>query len=116
MAVRDSYPEFVLDQLGQVRAVTWRRMFGGVGLYADGRFFAVLDNDTLYFRTGDANRADYTARGMKPFQPMGPGMKPMSYHELPREILEDPAQLAFWMERSLAAAEAKAKPARRKRR
>lgn len=113
MAVRDSYLEFVLDQLGQVRAVTWRRMFGGVGLYADGRFFAVLDDDTLYFRTGNANRDDYTARGMKAFQPMGPGTKPMAYHELPGEILEDAALLTAWMERSLALVPPKARVRRR---
>jgi DNA transformation protein and related proteins len=111
MPVSDSYLEFVLEQLGRVRPVTARRMFGGVGLYAGDRFFGLLDDDTLYFRTADANRADYVARGMPAFQPMGPGPKPMNYNAVPAEVLEQPDLLAGWMLRALAAAPApKAKP------
>jgi DNA transformation protein len=112
MAVRDSYREYVLEQLGRVRLVTWRKMFGGVGVYADDRFFALLDNDTLYFKTGDANRADFEARGMPPFQPFGPGTKPMDYHELPGDVLEDPAELAAWLAKAVTVAAAGAKPKR----
>ncbi len=104
MAVRDSYREYVLEQLGRVRPVTWRKMFGGVGLYADDRFFALLDNDTLYFKTGDANRADFEARGMPPFQPFGPGTKPMDYHELPGDVLENVAELGRWIAKAVAVA------------
>lgn len=114
MAVRDSYRDYVMEQLGRVRPVTWRKMFGGVGVYADGRFFALLDNDTLFFKTGDANRADFEARGMKPFQPFGPDSKPMAYHELPGDVLEDVAELAAWMAKAIQVADAKAvkKPVR----
>ena len=111
MAVRDSYREFVVEQLGRVRPVTWRRMFGGVGLYADGAFFALLDNDTLYFKTGDANHPDFTARGMKPFQPFGPDTKPMAYHEVPADVLENVAELTVWLGKAVTVARAKkAKP------
>ena len=34
MAVSDAYLTFVLEQLGGVQAVSHRRMFGGIGLYA----------------------------------------------------------------------------------
>lgn len=109
MAVSASYREFVVEQLGRVRPVTWRKMFGGVGLYAGDHFFALLDNDTLYFKTGDANRAGFTARGMKPFQPFGPDTKPMDYHELPADVLETPALLAEWMAKAVAVAGAAGK-------
>jgi DNA transformation protein len=105
MAVRDSYRDFVVEQLGRVRPVTWRRMFGGVGIYADGAFFALLDNDTLFFKTGDTNRGDFEARGMKPFQPFGPDTKPMSYFEVPGDVLENVAELAMWMAKAVAVAE-----------
>ncbi|MCC6235044.1 MAG: TfoX/Sxy family protein [Verrucomicrobiales bacterium] len=104
MAVRDSFRDFVLEQLGQVRPVTWRRMFGGIGIYAEGIFFAVIDNDTLFFRTGDSNREAFTRRGMPPFQPMGPDTKPMAYHELPGEVLEDLSELPHWMAAAIAEA------------
>ncbi len=116
MAVRDSYRDYVLEQLGRVRPVTWRRMFGGVGLYADGHFFALIDNDTLYFKTGDTNRAEFVGRGMRAFQPFGPDTQAMDYHELPGEVLENVAELADWTARAVAVAatkRTKKRPARK---
>ena len=110
MAVRDSYRDWLLEQLGRVRPVRAKRMFGGLGLYADEVFFGVVDNDTVFFRTGDTTRAAYESRGMKPFQPMGPGTKPMAYHEVPVDVLEDPALLSEWLERAVAEAVLAQKP------
>ena len=56
MAVSAQYLTFVLDQLGQARPVTSRRMFGGVGFYAAGVFFAVADNDSLFFKVDAQTR------------------------------------------------------------
>lgn len=105
MAVRDTYLVYVVEQLGRVRPVTWRRMFGAVGVYVDGKIVGVIDNDTVYFRTDDTNREEYVSRGMAAFQPMGPDTKPMAYHELPGDLLEDPGRLAAWLAGAVAAAE-----------
>src|SRR5207248_8518774 len=59
---------YVLEQLAGLAGLSARRMFGGVGLYCEELFFALLDNDTLYLRVNDDNRADYTARGMSQFR------------------------------------------------
>ena len=67
MGATANYVEYVLDQLSSFARVTSRRMFGGVGLYADGHFFALI-LDTLYFKVDDSNRADYLARNCRPFQ------------------------------------------------
>ena len=48
MPVTAEYREYVLEQLGRVAPVTHRSMFGGVGIYSDGIFFALMDDDTLY--------------------------------------------------------------------
>ena len=105
MAVSDSYREFVLEQLGRVRPVTARKMFGGVGLYADGAFFALLDNDTLFFKVDDTTRPEFVAEGMKPFQPFGEGTQPMNgYYEVPADVLERNERLAEWMARAVAVA------------
>jgi DNA transformation protein len=101
MAVSEQYLAFVLDQLGQARTVTSRRMFGGAGFYAGEFFFAVADDDTLYFKVDATTRADYQREGMQPFQPMGPD-KPMNgYYELPARVLEDPEELQLWMMRAI---------------
>jgi hypothetical protein len=57
MAVSQSYRDFVLEQLGRVSPVTGKSMFGGVGLYADGLFFALIAEDRLYFKVDDPNNA-----------------------------------------------------------
>jgi DNA transformation protein len=91
--------------------VSSRRMFGGAGLYCDEFFFALVDNDTLYLRVNDANRADYTSRGMSQFRPYpdSPQLS-MSYFETPADVLEDAAELVAWARRSVAAARAAAEP------
>ena len=105
MPVSKQYVDFVLDQLGAVRAVTSKRMFGGVGFYAGEFFFALADDDTLFFKVDDASRVDYEREGMKPFQPFGPDTKPMhGYYEVPPRVLDESEELAVWMKRAIAVA------------
>lgn len=101
MAVSAQFSAFVLDQLGEVRRVTSRRMFGGVGFYASGLFFALAHDETLYFKVDDSNRADFVRAGMKPFQPFGADSKPMNYYEVPARVLEDTEELRIWMQRAI---------------
>ena len=113
MPVSSDYLAYVLEQLAGLAGLSARRMFGGVGLYCEELFFGLIDNDTLYLRVNDDNRADYTARGMSQFRPYAdrPELS-MSYYEAPADVLEDPAQLVSWARRSVAVAMAAAKPAR----
>lgn len=105
MPVSESYRDFVLEQLNRIHAVTWRKMFGGVGIYSGDAFFALIDNDTVFFKVDDPTRSDYESAGSKPFQPFGPGTTPMrGYLELPVKVLEDQDLLGIWMNRSMAIA------------
>ncbi len=105
MPVSSDYLNYVLEQLVGLPGVSARRMFGGVGLYCDELFFGLISNDVLYLRANDDNRADYTARGMSQFRPYAdrPQLS-MTYYETPADVLEDPAQLVMWAQRSVAAA------------
>jgi DNA transformation protein len=103
LAVSDSYLAFVIEQLGGVRSIVTKRMFGGIGIYSDGVFFAVIDDDTLFFKVDDALAKRHIDRGMPPFAPI-PGAKPMtSYYQVPVDVLEDAGMLARWAKDSLAA-------------
>ena len=65
MPVSPSFRTFVLDQLGRAApGIRARSMFGGVGIYSGDLFFAVIDEDTVYFKVDDTNRPDFEARGM----------------------------------------------------
>ena len=106
MAVSAQFNDFVLDLLGAVCAVRARRMFGGVGYYADELFFAIADDDVLYFRADEASRVQFEAEGMAAFAPLGPGTKSMNYFTVPPRLYDDSEELAVWMRRALAAARA----------
>src|SRR5437868_4769060 len=77
-------------------------MFGGIGLYSDSIFFALLDDDTLFCKVDDSNRTDYVERGARAFMPVG--NKPLGYYSVPVEILEDTEELTRWARKSVAVA------------
>jgi DNA transformation protein len=109
MAVSESYREFVLEQLGRVTPVTGKSMFGGVGIYAQGMFFALIAEDRLYFKVDDNTRPDFEQLGMEPFRPFGEDSA-MGYYEGPADVVEDATQLAAWMRKAIeVAAKAKGK-------
>lgn len=107
MAVSSNYLDYVLDQLSCVGPVTSKRMFGGAGIYLDGLFFALVDDDVLYFKVDESNRAGYEAAGMKPFKPFGEESYSMGYFEVPIDVLEDRDQLQQWANKSLEVARSK---------
>ncbi len=100
MAASQSYRDFVLEQLGRVTPVTGKSMFGGVGIYAQGLFFALIADDRLYFKVNDATRPDFERQGMEPFRPFGEDHA-MGYYEVPADVLEDVAQLDLWMRKAI---------------
>lgn len=77
-------------------------MFGGVGIYSDGTFFALIADDVLYLKVDDATRPAYESRGSRAFNPFGKGT--MGYYELPAEVLEDEEQLRVWTRDAIAVA------------
>jgi len=103
---------YVLEQLAQLGELTSRRMFGGAGLYSDGLFFGLIMDEVLYLRVDDANRADYSSRGMAQFRPYvdRPHLS-MNYYEIPADVLEDAAELVSWARRSVTVAKNASQPA-----
>lgn len=105
VAVSESYRTFMLEQLARVLpAVRARSMFGGVGIYSDDMFFALLDNDTLYFKVDDETRGDFEAIGMGPFRPFGEGGEVMQYYEVSGALIEDQDTLAAWAQSAVGVA------------
>jgi DNA transformation protein len=111
-----SFRNFIIDQLQRVLPqVRARSMFGGFGIYAGDVFFALIADDTLYFKVDDSNRPDFETLGMKPFQPYGERSEPMKYYQVPADLLEDPEALRPWAEKSIAVA-AQKNPKKKRRR
>jgi len=110
MPVSPSFRTFIVDQLTRVvPQLRTRSMFGGVGLYAGKLFFALIADDTLYFKVDNTNRQDFERLDMRPFQPYGEGGEVMQYYQVPAELLEDSEALRPWAEKAIAVAANKAK-------
>ena len=101
MPVSDGYLAWVLDQFSGWGGVSARKMFGGAGLYRDGRMFGLVADDVLYLKVDASNRADFERAGSVPFRPYPDRPTVMSYFEVPPDVLEDPPTLVTWAERSL---------------
>jgi DNA transformation protein len=115
MPVSASFRTFVADQLSRViPRIRTRSMFGGVGIYGGDCFFALIADDTLYFKVDDSNRPDFEARGMGPFLPFGDERDKMQYYEVPADLLDDPDALRPWAEKSIRIAAAKRKRGRKR--
>ncbi len=113
----ESFKEFVLDQMSALPDVLAKAMFGAYGLYQNEHFFAILDEGRLFFKTDASSQVDYVVRGREPFTYESKGRTlTMSYHEVPPDVLENPAELVAWARRAIqVAATRPGKPARKKR-
>lgn len=112
----DSFQEFVLDQLNALPELRARAMFGAHGLYSEEKFFGILDEGRLFFKTDAQSQAEYTARGMGPFTYESRGkVMTMAYHEVPPDVLETAPELTAWALRAIQlATSAKLKRPRKK--
>ena len=57
MASDLKFVEFVVDQLDEDLAVTYKRMFGEFGLFADRKIFALICDDQLFVKPTEGGRA-----------------------------------------------------------
>jgi DNA transformation protein len=98
--------DFVLKQLAPL-PVRSRAMFGGHGLWLDDRFFGLVNDGRLYFRTDAESRADYAGRGMTAFQPKSRPRGPKTVDrnfEVPADVIGDADLLKQWATRAAQSA------------
>jgi DNA transformation protein len=89
-------------------SVTARKMFGGLGFYAGGQFFAIgdVDDGALYIKVDAETRGRFEAAGGRPFTypARDGGVMVMSYMTPPDAALEDPEAMLPWALLGLEAA------------
>jgi DNA transformation protein and related proteins len=99
---QDSFKDFVLDQLADLRGVSCRAMFGGYGLSCHGTFFGIVHKGRLYFKVTAKTVNQYKDRGMKPFRPNAKQTL-RSFYEVPTDVLENSEALTRWAEEAACA-------------
>lgn len=101
-----SYENYILDLLLPLGGITIRKMFGGLGIYKDGVFFALIANNVLYFKVDKFTQINYTSFSSKPFTyTRNNKVIALSYWELPINILENQTKLAEYVKNALQAAQ-----------
>jgi DNA transformation protein and related proteins len=101
----DSFKAFVLAQLSTLPELRAKAMFGTHGLYCSERCFGILDEGRLFIKTDARTQAVCRARGLGPFPYVMKGrVMTMQYHEVPPDVVENPAELIAWAQRAIAIA------------
>lgn len=115
MAGRNTFVDQVVGRLLALGPVEARRMFGGFGLFIDGRMFALISRDRLYFKVDQQTEDRFSAAGAQPFTYQREGKRiALSYWEAPAASLGSPEALLPWAQLGVEAARRQAAKAKRK--
>jgi DNA transformation protein len=105
MRVKSELANYVEEQLAFLGRISTKSIFGGIGIFVDERLLGIVMDDKVYLHTDASNLRAYQDRGMPPFKPYPNAFDlTTDHHQVPREIVDDPALLKQWGERALAAA------------
>jgi DNA transformation protein and related proteins len=99
-------PDDVRELFTAFGPVVVRRLFGGVGVYADGAMFALAHNGVIYLKTDAHNAPAFDREQLAPFsyETKDGRRAVMSYRRMPDRLYDDPDELAIWARDALAAA------------
>ena len=81
--------------------IDYRPMFGCPAYFTGGNMFAGVWQSTVMLRLPEDGRAEVTAAGGGPFEPM-PGRPMREYVALPAAMVADQAEVAAWVRKAAA--------------
>ena len=101
----DGLIDHVMELLGPFGTVQPRRMFSGHGMFLDGLMFAIVTDGTMFLKTDEINRDEFTQAGGTPlsFQRQG-GLMETSYYRVPDGAMESAQEMLPWARSAYAAA------------
>ena len=75
-----------------------KRMFGGLGVFADGMMFGLVAGGELYMKSETDTEPLFEAAGSEPFVYSREGRDPvkMGYYKLPEDAFEDEDEFLKW--------------------
>jgi DNA transformation protein len=69
-------------------------MFGGYGIFHEGKMFALIKGSGLFFKVDNSNLSEYEKAGSQQF-------RPMPYYKVPQDVFADPGTLRNWAGKSI---------------
>ncbi len=89
----------IVDLFEPLGPVVVKRMFGGHGVWSQGRMFALAFGDTIYLKVDDRTVDSFRSAGSRPFvyqQKSRSREAALNYFSLPDEAADDPAEASRW--------------------
>lgn len=95
----------VFDLLEGVSGITSKAMFGGYGIYRDGKIFAIISDGELYFKSSKETEEFYKSKGSHPFVYSKKNGKEysMRYWFVSEEVMENREKFSEWVDVALEA-------------
>lgn len=91
------FANFIVELMASWAPVQARPMFGGFGVYRDGLMFAILIEETLYFKVDDESEPLFAQRGLPRFSYESKGRTAsLRYCEAPAEAYDEAVHMASW--------------------
>jgi len=110
--------EAIQELFAEFGTVSVRRMFGGAGIFVDGRMIGLVSRDAIYLKADAETIPSFEREGTTPFtyRTKNGEQKLTSYWRMPDRLYDDPDELARWARAAHAAAlRAAARPKKKRR-
>jgi len=105
MAVSESFLEFVKDQLQSLNELEFKKMFGGIGVFQNGKMFGLINSKDIFHLKADENLAnDFIKMGGEKMGSKGKSKGGMPYYSIHENLLEDKDLLIDFAKKSIALA------------
>jgi DNA transformation protein len=98
--------ESIRELFSEFGPVDVRRMFGGSGVFVDGRMIALISRGVIYLKADVETFPDFEREGLGPFSYATKNGEHTltSYWRMPDRLYDDPQELAQWARRAYAVA------------
>jgi DNA transformation protein and related proteins len=99
-------PDDIRELFRAFGTVDVRRLFGGVGIYAEGTMFALVHDGVIFLKVDERNAPAFDREQLAPFSYTRKGERASltSYRRMPDRLYDDPDELVSWARDALAAA------------
>lgn len=105
MRVDTGLIDWVEEAMAPLGRVSFRRMMGGATLYLDGTVFAIVLDDSLWFKSDAVADAAWDVAGCERFtyDRKDGTTATMNYRRAPDDVLDDPDAMREWAGIAVAA-------------
>lgn len=78
------------ERVKSIDGITLKRMFGGSGIFHEGKMFGLVDSKgNCFLKATEETREDFLAKGSEPHSRM-------PYYSVPEEMMDNQDQLLYW--------------------